>query len=224
MGRSSPRWAGIYAISHITLHTTFKTLSRALKGLSARLWVREDRQAGGGQQDRRPAAVRTSSWPSAGSGAHRGGTRSAPRAGGSLRHHAAAKRCCLTAIESSFHSIVSQPPATHRVQPMVRLHALRLARCEHAQQHIARAGTGWQAHLSQPERRQAQRSRSCPRPRVHQVLGGVLHALGWPRLQGKLGLGRRARQPRRAAQRHRKEILGPGNVSCSQLCAGGPSF
>ena len=49
---------------------------------------------------------------------------------------------------------------------MVRLHALRLARCEHAQQHIARAGTGWQAHLSQPERRQAQRSRSCPRPRV----------------------------------------------------------
>ena len=31
---------------------------------------------------------------------------------------------------------------------MVRLHALRLARCEHAQQHIARAGTGWQAHLS----------------------------------------------------------------------------
>ena len=49
---------------------------------------------------------------------------------------------------------------------MVRLHALRLAWCEHAQQHIARAGTGWQAHLSQPERRQAQRSRSCPRPRV----------------------------------------------------------
>ena len=49
---------------------------------------------------------------------------------------------------------------------MVRLHALRLARCEHAQQHIARAGTGWQAHLSQPERRQAQCSRSCPRPRV----------------------------------------------------------
>ena len=49
---------------------------------------------------------------------------------------------------------------------MVRLHALRLARCEHAQQHIARAGTGWQAHLSQPGRRQAQCSRSCPRPRV----------------------------------------------------------
>ena len=116
----------------------------------------------------------------AGQATHRGqdlelalcGQRSTPRwhkvsaASWSSRHHAAAKRCCLTAIESSFHSIVSQPPATHRVQPMVRLHALRLARCEHAQQHIARAGTGWQAHLSQPERRQAQCSRSCPRPRV----------------------------------------------------------
>ena len=40
---------------------------------------------------------------------------------------------------------------------------------------------------------------------AHRVLSAgfwLLHALGWPRLQGKLGLGRRARQPRRSAQRH----------------------
>ena len=172
-GKVQPQVGGIYSISHITLHTTFKTLSRALKGLSARLWVREDRPAGGGQQDRRPTAVRTSSWPSAGSGAHRGGTR-VGAASWSSRRHAAAKRCCLAAVESSFHSTVSQPPATHRVQPMVRLHRLRLARCEQAQLHSGRAGMGWQAHLGELERGRAQCSRSCPRPRAQLTISHPL--------------------------------------------------
>ena len=65
---------------------------------------------------------------------------------------------------------------THRVQPEVRLRCGREAWHEHAHQHTAREGAGYQAqaHLGEPERRQAQRHRSSHRWRAHLVVSRPL--------------------------------------------------
>ena len=60
------------------------------------------------------------------------------------------------------------------MQPGVRLRHGREPRREHAEQHTARAGAGWQAHLGEPERRQARRGRSSHRPRAQLVVSRPL--------------------------------------------------
>ena len=87
--------------------------------------------------------------------------------------HEVAARCHLTAINSSFHRRARQPPATQRVQPVVRLRHGGEPRRKHAQQHTARAGAGWQAHPSKLCCCPARRSRSRLRPRAQLAIIGL---------------------------------------------------